>query len=117
MNRRDFLKIGTVASAFGVIAASPFDKALAFDLGANINGKLYKAGSNGRVLVSSDKGKSWKLHTKFGTEYAVQNVFTATDQRLYAKMTYKKVNFYLVLSNDSQTWRVEAFTGQPKPKA
>ena len=107
MNRRDILKIGSVVAAFGVIAASPFDKALALDLGANIDGKLYKAASNGRVFVSDNKGKSWRLHTKFGAGYSVVNVFTATDQRLYAKMAFKKVKFNLVLTEDKTAWMAE----------
>lgn len=117
MNRRDFLKVGSLVSAVGLIAASPFDAVLAAGIETAAFGWLYKPASQGRLLVSKDKGKSWQVHTKFGAGYSVLDVFIATDKRLYAKLGHQKVKFYLVLTNDKKNWAAENFPIQPKPKA
>ena len=117
MNRRDFLKVGSLVSAVGLIAASPLDTVFTADVEAAAFGKLYKATSKGRVLVSKDKGKSWQLHTRFGPDYAVLDIFIATDNRLFVKIGHKKARFYLVLTESQQAWAAEDFHTQPRPKA
>ena len=117
MNRRDFLKVGSVISAFGLIAAGPLDKVFNVDSEASAFGKIYRAASKGRVLVSKDKGKSWQLHTNFGKEYSILDIFIATDNHLYVKMAQKNVKFYLVLADNKTFWLTGSFKAQPKPKA
>lgn len=117
MNRRDFLKVGSLVSAFGLIAAGPLDKVFNVDSEAIAFGKIYRAANKGRVLVSNDKGKSWQLHTGFGSGYSVLDIFTATDNHLYVKIGHKSNKFYLVLTDDKKAWAARNFKSQPKPKA
>lgn len=119
MNRRDFLKVSvsSLVSAFGVMAASPFDKALNADPETAAFGRIYRAASQGRVMVSTNKGKTWHLHTKFQAGYAVQDIFVGTDKRLYVKLGQKKARFFLVMTSNKKAWFAEDFQTQPKPKA
>ncbi len=117
MKRRDFLKVSSLLSAFGLIAAGPLDKVFIVESEAIAFGKIYRAASKGRIMVSADKGKSWQVHTNFGSENAVTDIFVATDHRLYAKLNHQNYKFYLVLGTNKQSWQVETFATIPRPKA
>jgi len=117
MNRRDFLKVSSVVSAFGLIAAGPLDKVFNIESEAIAFGKIYRAGSKGRIMVSADKGKSWQVHANFGSENAVTDIFVAKDHRLYVKLNHQNHKFYLVLGANKQSWQVETFATTPRPKA
>ena len=117
MKRRDFLKVSSLISAFGLIAAGPLDKVFNVESEAIAFGKIYRAANKGRIMVSADKGKSWQIHTDFGSENAVADIFVATDHRLYVKLNHQSHKFYLVLGANKQSWKVETFATTPKPKA
>jgi hypothetical protein len=117
MNRRDFLKVGSVISVFGLIAASPLDKVFNAEMEVSAFGKIYRAANKGRVFVSKDKGKSWQLHTRFNNGYSILDIFVATDKRLYVKLGYNKTRFYLVLTGNKKSWLAETFQTQPTRKA
>jgi hypothetical protein len=116
MNRRDFLKMSSAISAFGLIAAGPLDKVFNVESEAIAFGKIYRAVSKGRIMVSADKGKSWQVHTNFGSENAIADIFVATDRRLYVKLNHQNHKFYLVLGPNKQSWQVEKFAATPRPK-
>jgi len=116
MNRRDFLKAGSLMSAFGYFSATPLGNILNSDIETSAAGKVYRATNKGKIMVSSNKGKSWELHTQFGPGYTILDIFTARDKRLYVHIGHKRVKFHLALTKDGTAWMAQAFKTTPKPR-
>lgn len=115
MNRRDFLKIGSLASAVGFLAVGPMDNVLALPIETTISGKLYRGTADGKIYTSQNGGKSWQLQSKFPKGFAVLDIFPARDKQIYAHIGYKRVNFHLVLTKDGKSWVSQPFKTTPKP--
>jgi len=116
MKRRDFLKVSSLMSAVGYTAVAPLGKIVNLDIETAAFGKIYRGTSKGKILVSTNKGKSWQLHTQFSPGYAILDIFIARDNRLYIQVGYKQVNFYLVLTENKKVWSARPFKTTPKPK-
>lgn len=107
MQRRAFLKLLGLAGfastaplqAFpGVLdAASPWSRVVAYDR------KLYQAGGSGRILVSADFGRTWRLHANFGPSCDVTRLHVSAG-RLMAAASYLGMGFPLYLGADRQKW-------------
>ena len=106
MNRRDFLKLGSVMSVFGYATVSPIGNIAKLPLETAAFGKLYRGTYDGSVHVSENGGKSWQLHSGFGPDYAILDIFTGLDGRLYVHTGFKQRSFLLVLSKDGKSWLV-----------
>jgi hypothetical protein len=107
MNRRDFLKLG------GLFSTALF---LQFNLPGSIaiqvvevesQGNLYHGTSDGKILISANEGKTWQLHTNFGSQCAVTKLSTDAQERVVALIEYLGFDFKLALSNHNgnSVWR------------
>lgn len=106
MNRRDFLKIGGLLSAALLLQLSPVGKMASQPIQAQAGGKLYRATSDGRILISSDAGKSWQLHTNFGPIVDILDLTVDLQGELFAQLGFKGHRFELALAqNGTNTWR------------
>jgi len=115
MNRRDFLKVSSSMSAVGFVATGPIGNVLNLPIETVARGQIYKGTHDGKIYVSGNGGKTWKLQSNFGSSYPVLDIFTARDKQLYAHMGYKRTSFHLVLAKDGKTWLSMPFKSVPKP--
>ncbi|MBL8061493.1 MAG: hypothetical protein JNK32_00620 [Anaerolineales bacterium] len=106
MNRRDFLKVGGLLSAALLLQLSPLGQTAYLPVEAQTGGKLYRGTSDGRVLISSDAGKSWQLHSNFGSMIDILGLTVDLQGQLFAQLGFKGHHFELVLAqNGTNTWR------------
>jgi hypothetical protein len=104
MNRRDFLKFSGLISAFACIAASPIRHIAKLPVETAALGKIYRGTYDGSIHISEDNGKSWQLHSKFGPDCPILDIFTGLDGRLYVHAGFKQYSFHLVLSQNEKSW-------------
>lgn len=106
MNRRDFLKVGGLLSAALLLQISPLGKMTSMPIQAQAGGKLYRATSDGRILISSDAGKNWQLHSNFGSMIDILGLTVDLQGQLFAQLGFKGHHFGLALAQDgTNTWR------------
>ena len=105
MNRRDFLKLGGAASAMLVLPIGLIAKGMNSLATAELDGTIYRGTPDGKVLRSSDEGKSWSLVTDFGAGFNVFNLSAVQQDRIYARLGYAGKSFGLVYSPADRTWR------------
>ncbi len=105
MERRTFLKVSSVAvAAFAGQLASPWS-ARAAGKDVAYGGLLYRAGGSGRVLTSSDHGKSWTLHSDLGDIFSITDIAVdRRSRRLRLTVDYSGYPFVLFLGADAGSW-------------
>ena len=112
ISRRNFLKVSGLTA--GALAALRLPKwvGVALDHGAQSapekgvskSGKLYRGGDAGSIFTSQDQGQTWQLHSRFGPDYSIRNIFTGADGQLYLQAGFQEYTFQLVLSKDEHAW-------------
>jgi photosystem II stability/assembly factor-like uncharacterized protein len=104
MQRRDFLKLAALAvgSLFGPLAF-PWQAAAARAASVAYGGKLYRTGHRGTILVSDNRGSTWKRHTDLGNTYSVKHL-AVRGHRLVASVGYAGRTFDLRLAPDYKRW-------------
>jgi hypothetical protein len=106
MNRREFLiRLSQVAVGGIVTALLPFEaqaKTHAASPAAGKQPRLFKGTHTGKILESLDGGKSWRICTDLGSQYAVLKVYQKEAQIL-AEVRYQGSRFALK-SADGYTW-------------
>lgn len=105
MYRRDFLKIGGLLSAALLLQFNPLDSFAFQPVEVEAHGNLYRGASDGRILVSSDLGKTWQLHTNFGADFAIIGLSTNYGGQLRAQLEFAGNPFELALAQNSKTWK------------
>ena len=105
MNRRDFLKLSISASVFTLLSLNPITALAQQPVEAAAFGKTYRGTRDGNIYVSSNRGKSWKLHSGFGKSYTILGISTGRDGQLHAQLGFKGHSFRITLSKDGKTWR------------
>ena len=109
MQRRSFLKLGTLAAA--ALAARlpfPWEAAAAAAKSISYGGLLYRAGGGGKVLVSADGGALWKLHTDLGDMYSIGGLTVDRKSGLRISVGYAGRSFTLYMAPDYMRWRTTA---------
>jgi len=117
MKRRDFLKLGSLMSAFTFASVGPMKSIVNLPIETAANGIMYRGTHNGQVFTSKDGGKTWQMQSQFGPDYTVLDIFTARDGQLYLQMGYKHYNFHLVQTANKQAWVSQPFKTTPLPAA
>ncbi len=104
MNRRDFLKLSGVASLALIAKLAPSaGKIPVFQPEGTVSGKLYRGVSGGKIYISEDQGKSWKLHTNFGDEVSILG-FSERPGGLVAHLSYQSSPFDIRLAKNGKLW-------------
>jgi hypothetical protein len=110
MNRREFLQSGGKMLAFTFIFASPANYLTQLPTEAvAAPRKTYRGTRSGNIEVSSDGGKSWHVHSKFGQGFFATAFFKGHDGRVHAQASFKQHGFNLVLSKDEKAWLSQSF--------
>jgi len=105
MNRRDFLRVGAVASA-AVLVPLNLAGSLAGPLTEVRHGDyLYRGTSDGEIYVSEDAGQTWTLHTSFGSDLSVLQLWVNLWGQLQARLGIGGHSFELALAKEGRIWR------------
>jgi hypothetical protein len=105
MNRRDFLKLGGLVSTallvqfnlLGSIADQPIE--------VEWRGNQYRGTSDGKIMISPNEGKTWQLHTNFGSEFAVRSLMTDIWGQVNVQLEFAGYSFDLVLAQNGKIWK------------
>ena len=103
--RRDFLKISGLFSAAMLVGVGSVAEIAGRSVETEFNRLFYRGTSDGKIFVSEDAGKTWKLHTQFGTHLSVSDLYVDFRRRMVADLKCQGYDFKLVLSSDLRTWR------------
>ena len=104
MNRREFLKLGGLMSILACVAVSPIGMIATLPVETAVSGKIYRGTRDGNIHVSENGGKSWQLHSGFGPDCSILDIFTGLDGQLYAHVGFKQYTFHLALAKNKKTW-------------
>ncbi len=104
MNRRAFLRMAGLFSTAIFVQWFPLQPAASRPVEVQAQGVTYRGTSDGDIYTSSDAGKTWQLHTRFGQQCAVLDLFQDAAQQVYARLGYAGHSFDLVLRNNGR-WK------------
>lgn len=104
MQRSAFLKLAASTTiAAGARVAFPWAAAAATG-NVSFGGALYRPGrAAGTIETSVDAGRTWTLHSNFGSSFTVTKLSVAHNQ-LTATVGYTGRTFTLVLGPDKHAW-------------
>lgn len=105
MFRRDFLKLSSLFSAALLVSTVPAGAVLARPVEAQLGGSRYRGTADGSIFVSADGGKTWSLHTRFGSHLSVARLYVDLRQQLVAVLNCEGYGFRIALGPGSRTWR------------
>ncbi len=105
MNRREFLKIGSLATAVLLVQVRKLPlKALNRPVLIQHQGAIYRGTPEGEIQVSHDLGKTWQVHLLMGKGYSVTALFKDIWQQLHARVTFAGRDFDLTLAAGNKHW-------------
>jgi len=102
VNRRDFLKAAAVFSIAG-IGVALFPK----NVQARIGDRLVRGTRDGRLLESTDGGKTWLPTVNFGPGYTVRALYHRKDL-VFADLTFQGYPVTLK-SSDGRVWYTQDY--------
>jgi hypothetical protein len=104
MNRRDFLKVGGLFSTALVLQFNSPGKAI-IPVEVQAGSKHYRTARDGRVFISENAGKTWQMHTDFGSEFTVLDMTADAYENIHALFEFSGYTFQLILSPNDKAWR------------
>ena len=107
MYRRDFLKLGGMLSAAVFMQFNPLGKAASLPVEVESQGKYYRGTFDGKIYVSANAGKTWQLHTNFGSEFSILRLSAAFGEQVRAELGFSGQSFELALAPNSNFWRTQ----------
>ncbi len=105
MVRRDFLKMTGLFSAAMLLGVGSVAEVVARSAETEFQGLFYRGTSDGKIYVSGDAGKTWNLHTQFGSHLAIPHLYVDFRRRMVAVLNCQGYDFKLALSSDLRTWK------------
>lgn len=105
MNRRDFLKLGSLLPAFFFVQFHPLAKTIHSPIEVEAQGAIYRGTNEGHIIVSHDAGKTWQHHIKLGAEYSIEDLFLDWSNQVRAQIGFAGHSFELILSRNGSTWQ------------
>ncbi len=105
MNRREFLKIGSLSTAVLLVHFKSIPlKILNRPVLIQHQGAIYRGTPEGEILVSHDLGRTWQMHLRMGKGYSVSALFKDAWQHLHAKVAFAGRDFDLTLAPGNKHW-------------
>jgi len=109
MNRREFIKLGGLTSLSLFLNFKPLEKLAALPVEIAAQGKVYRGTSDGKIFISEDGGKTWRLHTNLGSMCSIQKFFIDSGNQLKAQVGYQNHSFQLALHKNGKLWNSSNF--------
>jgi tRNA(Ile2) C34 agmatinyltransferase TiaS len=104
MNRRTFLRTSATVALGTTVLAEGLEASDA-DAATTRSGALrYRGSRDGKIFVSKNDGRTWKLLTDFGSDLSIPKVAADRHDRVVATLTYRRREFQLALQDDHRTW-------------
>src|SRR5947199_268435 len=104
MYRRDFLKLSGLLSAALFVQINPLEKAVSLPIEVESQGKYYRGTSDGKILISTDVGKSWQVHTNFGSTLSILGLRVNFWGQVHTQLGFASHSFELELAQNEQSW-------------
>jgi hypothetical protein len=105
MYRRDFLKLSGLATAALFFQVNPLGRVASQFKQVESHGRHYRGTYDGKILMSTDAGKSWQLHTNFGTEFSIPDLSTDLQGRVHVQLEFANHTFDLALMKNGVLWK------------
>ena len=105
MDRRDFLKLGGLFSAALFAQFNPLGSFTIQPVEVQSHGKLYRGTIDGKILLSTNAGKTWQIHTNFGTGCTITHLFLDRLENVRARLKFTGYPFELALTQDGKAWK------------
>ena len=108
MERREFLRSASalaMATAGGAVLGGVGDAFNAASADAATTAKRYRGTRNGKIYVSADNGRSWRLMTNFGPTLDATRVRAASNRVTANLVLGRHGSFNVRLQPDGRTWR------------
>ncbi|HXD11432.1 MAG TPA: hypothetical protein VN653_15305, partial [Anaerolineales bacterium] len=101
-----FLKLSGAALGSTLLLTGLFHEVSALPVEAQSAGKHYRGyKKDGDIFVSQDAGATWQIHTRLGSEYSIQDLFTDASGQMYARVGFMQYHFQLFLSKSGDQWK------------
>lgn len=107
MERRAFLNLAGAVSAATLIPSTALANIAPLtsqSVQAVAQGKLYRGGHDGKILVSTDAGESWALHADFGGSHAIHGLSRDARGVLRAQLRGAGARFEVALNAKGNAW-------------
>jgi hypothetical protein len=105
MYRRDFLKLSGLATAALLFQVNPLGRIASQFKQVESHGRLYRGTHDGKILMSTDMGKNWQLHTNFGREFSIRELTADLRGQVHLQLEFANHTFDLALMKNSITWQ------------
>jgi hypothetical protein len=105
MYRRDFLKLSGLATVALLFQGNRLGRIASQFKQVESHGRFYRGTHNGKIHMSSDKGKSWQLHTNFGPEFSIPDLSTDLQGQVHVQLEFENHTFDLALMKNGVSWK------------
>ena len=106
MQRREFLKLSGAALGSTALLLGLPQLVGAMPVETQAGDKRFRGYKrDGDIFISHDAGETWQLHTRLGSEYSIQDLFTDASGQMYARVGFLHYHFQLFLSKDGDKWK------------
>ena len=105
MYRRDFLKLSGLFSAAVFIPLNSLTKEFSFPVEVEAQGNLFRGTTDGKILISADAGKTWQLHTNFGSNFSIMNLGMNLWGQVEAQLGFADHSFEVALAKNGVAWK------------
>jgi hypothetical protein len=105
MYRRDFLKLSGLLSAAALMPFNSLAKAVSSPAEVDVQGRLYRGTSDGKIFISPDAGKTWQLHTNFGSDFSIVHLGLNFWGELEAQLGFAGNSFEVALGKNGKAWK------------
>ena len=105
MYRRDFLKLSGLLSAAVLLPFNSLTKAVSTPDNVEVHGRLFRATSDGKIFFSEDAGKTWQMHTNFGSDFSVVHLGLNFWGQLEAQLGFAGRSFEVALGRNGKAWK------------
>ncbi len=110
MNRRDFIKLGGIASLALFSGAGGFELLSALPVEMAVQGKIFRGTHDGKIYVSEDGSQTWQLHTNLGNDCSIRRFSVGANNQVHVQVSYQKYTFQLALSKNGKFWNSNTLT-------
>lgn len=105
MYRRDFLKLSGLFSAAVLIPLNSLAKAISLPVEVEAQGNLFRGTADGKIFISADAGKTWQLHTNFGSNFSIVNLGLNLWGQVEAQLGFADHSFQVALAKNGIAWK------------